>query len=227
MSAYLTYKHEFVSIVDEFKKDKVYSELIVEEYDTYIISDLHEFINSTPLNGDFKVIICRNFELCSVILQNKLLKDIEQLSDNTLLILDVENINKVISTILSRVIVLSNGEIINYSKYETKYADFFKKLNLDLTEINFFIENKNLLKYLHIFDTSKLFIEYYIQKWDQIFCNIIIKNLMYYYYTVNDFSKIIIINNYEKRLALNSKYELQFSAMLIELNQEVKSGSRN
>jgi len=66
------------------------------------VKDLIQNINLTPIEGDKKIFIFKNFSSANTQSQNKLLKILEEPPKNAYIILCVSNINKVLPTVLSR-----------------------------------------------------------------------------------------------------------------------------
>ncbi|MBQ3048062.1 MAG: hypothetical protein IJD48_03510 [Clostridia bacterium] len=83
------------------------------------VKDLIQNINLTPIEGDKKIFIFKNFSTANVQSQNKLLKILEEPPKNAYIILCVSNINKVLPTVLSRckkyrLLPLTDDQMIEY-----------------------------------------------------------------------------------------------------------------
>ena len=77
------------------------------------ISDLLDKINIIPAENEYKVVIIKNFDDASLLIQNKLLKTLEEPPKFVKILLLAKSVSKVIPTIVSRCEVISPSKFDN------------------------------------------------------------------------------------------------------------------
>ncbi len=171
-----------------------------------LVEDVKDFIdnaNLMPIESDKKVFIFNNFSTASIQVQNKLLKILEEPPKNTYIILNVNNINKVLPTILSRckrlrLNKLNNKELIsnlewksldensksiilniadgNLEKAEnySSNPDFLQISKEVVDTLSNLKDSKQLLKYSTKFNKSKKSFEYALEIFECIFRDVLL-----------------------------------------------------
>ena len=186
-----------ILFINKFKKNFLkdnnnYYELIKNE--KLLADDINEIINLITvktLNNKI-VLIIYNFDQISELNQNKLLKIIENNPDTIMQIYVFNDINKVLKTIKSRLIIYDTNELdinfdfnflnnieINYLKNNEDILNLYKKFNIYINDLNFtnaFILIKKNINNYTIFDLKII---------HQIILNMLFKNKCF-----NTFKKI-------------------------------------
>lgn len=126
--------------------------------DVVLVEDVKNLINSSilsPMEGDKKIFIFKNFSSANIQSQNKLLKVLEEPPKNVYILLCVNNISKILPTILSRcqkinLKSLSNKELSKYLNFSNFSPEDISKIisssNGNLTVANNYLKNPLFLK---------------------------------------------------------------------------------
>lgn len=72
---------------------------------TLVVDDINEIVSDcyiTPIENNYKIYILKNFDLCTIQAQNKILKTLEEPPKNVIFILTCTNENSILQTIISR-----------------------------------------------------------------------------------------------------------------------------
>lgn len=168
------------------------------------ILDLQKFTFKTNPNGKYKLYFILNAEKMNVIAQNKLLKVLEEPSDDTIGFLICNSKEQILDTIKSRCVNFLDTNYIEANV--NRYTEIFNELDtiFNISYVNWIKLKQNLLNYDRI-DLIKLFNFYlkYLQKNN----------------SENHIKSFLIYNNFCEILNSNVNIELQLDKLYIELRK--------
>lgn len=200
------------------------------------VKDLIESVNLTPIESNIKVYIFNNFSSANQQSQNKLLKILEEPPQNTYIILNVTNINKVLPTIISRckkitlkklsmqellsgvdlinltpenqntVLNLANGNLTKLINYSSN-PEFLQVYQDAHYMLTNLKDSKQLLKYSVKFNKSKKTFEYLLEVLEVIFHDILLIRLNKQNLVENK-TNLQQLQNYATTLDADSLYKL-------------------
>lgn len=206
-------------------------DIIVEQVRKEILDDVY----IAPLSGDYKIYIIDDADFLNIASQNALLKTLEEPPKYILIILICSNINKILTTILSRTNKINftgiDGKYINSfinEKYDTMLSDnVLNYVNGSLGKaIN--VINNNLIDKFNIVEQ----LVNYIEKKDVIDSLDLIKNLdfqnediiQYFEYMLFERKIYASIKYVEKaitRLKNNGNYDIVVDNMILKIIEEI------
>lgn len=170
------------------------------------VKDLVQNANLTPIESNLKVFIFNNFASANTQAQNKLLKILEEPPHNTYIILNVGNINKVLSTVSSRckkirlkkltndeinnnvnwgsitkeskntILSLADGNLTKAINYSSN-PEFLQIFNDVIYTLTNLKDSKQLLKYSSKFNKSKKSFEYALEIFEAVFRDVLLIRL--------------------------------------------------
>ena len=210
----------------EDKKD-----IIVEQVRKEILDDIY----IAPISGNHKIYIINDAELLNVSAQNALLKTLEEPPKYIVIFLICSNINKILTTILSR------ANKINFTGVKSNQINEYlnKKLNTTLSETVLNYVNGSLGKAINVVNndlTDKFNIVEQlvknIENKDVIAAFDIIKNLdfqngdiiQYFEYMLYERKLYFSIKHIEKaikRLKNNGNYDIVIDNMILKIIDEI------
>ncbi len=199
---------------------------IDEKINAEAINKYIEDCGATNLNLQYKIGIITNFELVSVLNQNKLLKTFEDNPENTLQIIVVNRENSLINTIKSRMLIVDlRQEDLEYQCLE-KERKFYETTIKSQKEVNYLIENpevkQTLLAIEQALDTNNVTSAYilYTNKltiYNQLVNNLVVRMLFNYLYQKQQIKKLRDLFEYEKRFSYGVNERLQVEALFVEV----------
>ena len=211
----------------KFTNGEKYSMHFVEELDSVEkTNDIIDFVNSTSIDGAYKVVVCHKFDKSSMIIQNKLLKTIENCPNDTLQIYVGEEFGLLLKTIQSRVIHVKDSIDVKYPNLNPKITDLIDFYNLNQNDIKYIIESDNIMELLNIEriikqgDFQKLYILYFKLEQPESFNNVIINIIFKDLSEKKKYALIKTIDEFEKNIQLNCNKKLQMFSLLATLIKE-------
>lgn len=194
----------------------------------YKLESLNDYIHSFSFisEREYNIGLIEDAQLLSELIQNKLLKTLEESNDNTIHILTCTNTNSILDTILSRseIYKLSSTAFAFGDSELEKFAKTIVRSNLEYQlyqdDIKFFQDCYELKKslsqnnpYLHF----KLFSEMTIDDKKYI---LLIKTIQNYLYENKLLTLLKESFEYEKRCGTNANYRLQLESLLIKVDKK-------
>ncbi len=208
---------------------KVANSYIMPENDKIATEAIEQYINNlaaTNLNYDKKLGLIYNFELISVLNQNKLLKTFEDNPENTLQIIVVSRENKLISTIKSRMLIVDKRtEKLSYSCLD-KEKQFYQEIIKQQKEADYLSENseiKNTIiaiyNELNCGNVTNAFILYTskISDYNKTVNLLVIRIIYNYLYAQQEITQLIKLFDYEQRFEYNVNERVQVEALFVEI----------
>ncbi len=220
-----------------FKELEEVANSYIKPIDGKIMSEqITDYVNkmaSTNLKYNFKIGIITNFELLSVANQNKLLKTIEDSSENTIQIIICKTEQKMISTIKSRVVTINmrQEELIYDCLNEEK--EFYQKIITNQEELDLIAEFNDIklsliaiYNYLNSGDTTSAFIIYTTRfsEYNKIINQLVLRIIYSSLYQNQKFHLLKDLLKYEERLMFNLNERLQIESIFVEINKEQNNG---
>ncbi len=185
-----------------------------------------EDCGATNLNLQYKIGIITNFELVSILNQNKLLKTFEDNPENTLQIIIVNRENSLISTIKSRMLIVDlRQENLEYQCLD-KEREFYQTIIKSQKEVNYLAENpeikQTLLAIEQALNTNNVTSAYilYTNKlttYNQLINNLVVRMLFNYLYQTQQIKKLRDLFAYEERFSYGVNERLQVEALFVEV----------
>lgn len=207
--------------------------IYVEPTDEKIMAeDIAEYVlemAKTNINFSGKLGIITDFECVSIMNQNKLLKTIEDATGDTLQIIVVSSIKKVIPTIISRAVTIDlRSEKLNYDCLENERS-FYEQIVQTNTELNYLKENDeiklSLIKmyqdalnndYLSAYLIYTTRIKEYSKLLNQLVIRVILKSLM----ELKKYDLVKQVIDHESHFRYNLNERLQVEAMFVVVLKE-------
>lgn len=207
--------------------------IYVESTDEKIMAeDIAEYVlemAKTNINFSGKLGVITDFEYVSVMNQNKLLKTIEDATGDTLQIIVVSSIKKVIPTIISRAVTIDlRSEELDYDCLENERS-FYEQIVQTNTELNYLKESDeiklSLIKmyqdalnndYLSAYLIYTTRIKEYSKLLNQLVIRVILKSLM----ELKKYDLVKQVIDHESRFRYNLNELLQVEAMFVVVLKE-------
>ncbi len=214
--------------------NKVINEIVIREYcksdeyyelekidDKYVIESVQRYINFFAYKSSLKKVgIISNGNELSVVVQNKLLKVLEETQEKEEHYLFVSNINSLLDTIVSRAVV-----IVEHSTYEFKPQNKLEVFFADIIESRkdeeYFRENEEYFRGLYGVCHTIVRAEYNVAiikassiEFDRVNVEYFIKWVENYCYTIQKYEEIKKLFNLEKRANYQVNYNLLVDVMI-------------
>ncbi len=199
---------------------------IEDKINAEAINKYIEDCGSTNLNLQYNIGIITNFELVSVLNQNKLLKTFEDNPTNTLQIIIVNRENSLISTIKSRMLIVDlRQEKLEYQCLD-KERKFYETIIKSQKEVNYLVENPEIKQTLLAIDqalnednVTSAYILYTnkLSSYNKLINNLVVRMLFNYLYQTQQINKLRNLFEYEKRFSYGVNERLQVEALFVEV----------
>ena len=210
----------------EDKKD-----IIIEQIRKEIIDDVY----IAPISGDHKVYIINDADYMNIAAQNSLLKTLEEPPKSVVIILICSNINKILTTILSRT------NKINFEGLDNKSVNQYikDKFNINLSSNILEYINGSVGKAINIvenelmaqFEEVDKMVDYVIKK-DSVsamkisqnikFDNLeLLEYLEYILYSNKIYNGVCVVERAISRLKRNGNYDIVIDNMILKIIDEI------
>ncbi len=205
----------------------------VEAADEKIIAeDIAEYVlemAKTNINFPGKLGIITDFEHVSIMNQNKLLKTIEDAKADTLQIIVVSSIKKVIPTIISRVVIMDlRSEKLEFDCLENERS-FYEEIVKSNAELNFLKEHNEIkLSLIRMYQDTKsqdylsayLIYTTRIKEFSKLLNQLVIRIILTCLMDGKRYNLVKQLVEYEMRFRYNLNERLQVEAMFVEILKE-------